>query len=208
MRTRLTLTHLPESGGDDALDELITFYAANPSKRVKERDPAQLLRAMKDRKIYVVRDESNALRGVCGTFEYGDGRIREVGGVRVILNGFGLQALLMSLAVAMEYQFDPPKEALYAATAYDNDPSIISILRAGFKDASDLGAVRMAALGITQLDPAKRYFLLPPDNVNAAERYVLSALSSRRIERRGGVIELDVKPPFTDLVALLSRATG
>jgi hypothetical protein len=208
MRNTLILTHIPQSAGSRGLDEIRSFYAANPSLNVKERDPEQLLKAITAGKIYVVRDAAGALHGVCGAFEYGNGRIREIGGVRVTLNGFGLQALLMSLAVTMEHQFDPPDEALYAATAQDNAPSIVSIGRAGFQEVSDLGAIRMAAMGINQLDPAKRYFLLPQEGVSLAGDNVLTVLSSRRIERFQGRIDLDIQPPFTDLVGLLTRATG
>jgi RimJ/RimL family protein N-acetyltransferase len=208
MTTTITLTHIPESAGSSGLDELAAFYTSNPSNRVKERDPEQLLRAIADRKVYVVRDSAGALCGVCGAFEYGDGTYREIGGVRVILNGFGLQGLLMSLAVAMEHQFDPPAEALYAATAHDNNASIISIERAGFHETKDLGARRMAALGLDQLDVAKRYFLLPSAGLSQAEAYVCGQLSSRRIIRPAGALNLDIQPPFTDLLALLSRSSA
>jgi hypothetical protein len=205
MTTHLILTHLHESRGTAALAELRAFYAANPSQNVKERDAVQLLAAISDRKLVVLRDKAGDLRAACGIFAHGDGTFREVGGVRILDNGFGLQALLMSIAVAHEYAFDPPSEKLFAATARDNSPSLISIRRAGFERVADLGAARMSALQMSELDDKKEYFLLPEDSLSIAERNVAAVLSARQVERSGHVLHLDVQPPFTDLLNVISQ---
>lgn len=198
MEKRLTFTHIPEASGESALEELRAFYRRHSSPYVKERDPQQLIDAIKDRKVLVLRDEQGNLRATCGIFAYGDGTFREAGGVRVLDNGFGLQALLMSAAVVLEWAFDPPSESIFAATAQDNEPSIRSILRAGFEDVSDLGGLRMAALGMTEMDLGKRYFLFPEGRIAVALTNLRAMLKYRRITKDGNTIWIDVKPPFTD----------
>lgn len=201
MTVSRTLTIVPESGGDASLAELRAFYQAHASHFVKERPPEQLLRAIAGRKMFVLRDEAGALRAVCGLFEHGDGTFREVGGVRVLDNGFGLQALLMNVAVVSEWIFDWPSQPLYAATAKGNGGSIKSIERAGFVEVTDLGLPRMAALGMTELDPGKRYYLFPDTGLMQARAAVRPLLSQPSLARGDDRLELDIKLPLSEFEA-------
>jgi len=200
MAAKLTLTIVPESGGDASLAELRAFYQSHSSHFVRERPPEQLLTAIAGRKMFVLRDEAGVLRAVCGLFEYGDGTFREVGGVRVLDNGFGLQALLMSVAVVSEWIFDWPSQPLYAATAKDNGGSIKSIERAGFVEVAELGLPRMAALGMTELDPGKCYYLFPDTGLMQARVAVRQILAEPSIARQNGGLALDVQLPLKDFV--------
>lgn len=203
MTRSLVMTLMPEGSGEAGLHELQAFYRKYRSKFVKERDPELLLATIADRKMFVLRNEAEALRGTCGSFAHGDGRFREEGGVRILDEGFGLQADLMSAAIVSEWIFDWPNERLYAATDFDNIPSIKNIGRAGFTEVRDLGAGRMAALKVTSLDPKKKYFLLPPGGLEMARARIRALLAKGFVEKNGIRINIDIQLPLTAYAAFI-----
>ncbi len=143
----------------ERLEEWRDFHRINASDFVRERPPEQLEQAAEDNKLVVLDDAEGRIRASCGVFEYGEGSYREVGAVRVLVNGFGLQTAMMAAVVYSDWVYDPPDTSWLAITAKKNNGSIISIERAQFVSTEVLEEARLAAMGMKVLDSGKRHFL-------------------------------------------------
>jgi hypothetical protein len=113
-------------------ERVLAFYSQNAHKYVREREPRVLETAIERSSLVLVENERGHLRGSCAQITYADGGYSETGAVRILENGFGLQAVLMGICALNEYIFSPPKHYIFAITAADNIPSLKNIARAGF----------------------------------------------------------------------------
>lgn len=188
--------------GPGKLAEWHAFHAAHKSQFVKERDPVQLEKAARDSKLFVLQTENGDIRGSCGCFEYGEeGDFREIGAVRVLDEGCGLQVLLMSVAVASEWMFDIPPEPILAVTAQDNIASRTNILRTGFEPVTSLSNARLTAMSLVSLNPDKVYFQFPLDKAEpGCVSFVRQIKYQGFIEKHGRIIPVQLDIPLAQLL--------
>jgi hypothetical protein len=85
------------------MHDVTAFYEANRHENNKERGDDELLRAVRiDRKL-VLASHDNVIVGSSAVFEFLDGRFREAGATRIVLNGFGLQKVLHYVRAIHEF---------------------------------------------------------------------------------------------------------
>lgn len=75
-------------------DRVGQFYKSNSDVGVRPRPDTIIEKALENGRIHIVEDANGRIVGAAANFEYLDGRYLELGAVRVIVNGFGLQQIL------------------------------------------------------------------------------------------------------------------
>jgi hypothetical protein len=186
------------------------FHAAHKSEFVKERDPEQLARAARDKKLFVLRGPAGEIRGTCGCFEYGEqGDHREVGAVRVLDQGYGLQVLLMTAAVLSEWMFDPPNAPIVCATANTNLASQTNILRAGFLQVPSFSSACMQAMGLFNPNPHKAYFEFPlAGGIPNRTDYLLEIEKKGGIEKHNRQIAVRLEIPVLEVLRAIQTSAS
>ena len=178
------------------LDEWFAFQSRHRSDFVRERDPLQIEKAAIGQKAFVLRDALGEICGTCAVLEYDeDGLYREVGSVRITVNGWGLQTVMMAAALVSEWTFDPTPLPHLAITAIDNEGSIKSIGRAGFRKVEDLEPGRWAAMG-AQKSSAKVYFLAPDTSLLPNQALLRAIVRDGGIRRGAHTLNLRMDIPI------------
>jgi len=172
-------------------ERVLAFYRQNAHKYVREREPEVLEAAIDRASLIIAEDEGGRIQGSCAQITHSDGLYSETGAVRILVNGFGLQAILMGICAFNEYIFSPPSKYIFAITAADNYPSIKNIERAGFLHDQPEASV-LAAIGRKEgFPPDKRFFRFDPTKARAVRERLLQLAVNREL-RRG-----DTKITFT-----------
>lgn len=139
---------------------IVDFYTLNGHQKIA--DPLKLrsyIKAIEDNKAFYIDDENGEMVSNSFCFPFCDGSYTETGGTRVILNGFGLQIILLSARVVSEYLVNTP-EVIFCVTS-NNERSNRNIEKSGFEKwlpPSELSQERDSKLGV---DPNRVYFKIP-----------------------------------------------
>jgi hypothetical protein len=173
------------------LARILAFHKENAHKFVRERDPGILKAAIERSSFLLLEDESGKLVGTCAQVSHGNGEYSETGIVRVLVNGFGLQTIMMGIAAITEYLLSPPEHDIFAVTASDNDPSIKSILRAGFLSHTEDSAF-LKTLGLSEFPPSKRLFRFDHATTTTIRRQLIDLAKTHKITK--GERSLDLTP--------------
>jgi hypothetical protein len=178
------------------LARVVAFYGQNPSQYVRERDPDLLKAAIGRSSVLLVEDENGSIFGSCVQISHGDGQYSETGGVRVLINGFGLQAVMMGICALNEYIFSPPTDGMFAITAADNEASIKNIQRAGFlPDIPD--SQLLGKIGYTgQFPDSKRFFRFQREAATKVRDTLLLLNSARSIKRGSSSLSIELEHPL------------
>jgi hypothetical protein len=171
------------------LSRILAFHKKYAHKFVRERDPKILKAAIERSSFLLLEDELGELHGTCAQVSHSDGEYSETGIVRVILNGFGIQTLMMGIAAITEYLLSPPQRDIFAITASDNDGSIKSILRAGFLSHKEDSAL-LQTLGLSEFPSSKRLFRFDRSTTTTIRQQLIDLAKSRRITKGGQTLAL------------------
>ena len=126
--------------------QIAAFYEDNRHPLNSVRDPVDLLRLSGGRRIWTIINELDNPVGASLTVLY-SGKHSEVGGTRILKNGFGLQCILYWCQCIHELTFHPPTGNLFAVASSDNEPSIYNLKKCKFEEwTPDVGF--LAELGI------------------------------------------------------------
>jgi hypothetical protein len=118
---------------DEELRRVQEFYRLHPDPGLAVRDPESLMRAISDHKAFMIFDTATGdLVGVTLCFSRNDGEHTEVGGTRIILNGYHLQRLITSVCAVHEFLRAPPEKEFYAVVANWNTVSSGNLQAIGF----------------------------------------------------------------------------
>jgi hypothetical protein len=171
------------------LSRILAFQNKYRHKFVRERDPSILKDAIERSSFLLLEDEPGELHGTCAQVSHADGQYSETGIVRVLLNGFGIQTLMMGIAAITEYLLSPPERDIFAITASDNDGSIKSILRAGFVSHKEDSRF-LQTLGMSEFPPSKRLFRFDRLATAAVRRQLVDLAKSCRITKGGQTVSI------------------
>jgi hypothetical protein len=119
------------------IEKIYGFYRLHPSDYLKTRDPQVIIKGLKRGYGFKIENDQNEPRGVAFMFDRG-GRDVEFGGTRVILNGFGLQKLLLQCRLAMAWSYGLFDSHCFSIVKVDNAPSTRSLTTFGMDLRNDL----------------------------------------------------------------------
>jgi len=180
---------------DAELVRILAFHKKHAHKFVRERDPKILKAAIERSSFLLLEDELGELHGTSAQISHGSGKYSETGIVRVIINGFGLQTIMMGLAATTEYVLSPPSHDIFAITASDNEASIKSILRAGFVSHKADSAL-LQTLGLLEFPASKRLFKFEHSVTSVIRRQLIDLAKSRRITKNNHTLSLAPDVPL------------
>lgn len=178
------------------LARVTAFYGQNTSQYVRERDPQVLKTAIGRSSVLLLEDEQDVIQGSCVQIGHGQGSYSETGAVRILINGFGLQSIMMGICAINEYIFSPPGDRIFAITAADNEPSLKNIQRSGF--ISDLPSPELLdAIGYGGPFPdTKRFFSFRRENAVPIRDKLLILKSSGELRRESSTIPITLEHPL------------
>lgn len=164
---------------------VINFFEVNRNPYNRAREDAELIRSIRDRKLFVVSDANGAIKAAAAVFGYRDGDYREVGAIFVDpdLRGIKLQQMLEWAMCLSEDILDGPAEdyTCFAIVAHDNGGSIHNLEAAGFVQAQpDDYIARNKNLA------ANRYYEVGPKALKDHARRLLEVAGEPDRRRRNG----------------------
>ena len=110
------------------------FYKKNAHTHNIERGDNILLKAIRDnRKMFIVEEEGGEIVGASAVFNHLNGRFREAGATRIILNGFKLQQYFHSARAVHEYIMDADYNEYFSTVVAGNNRSIRNVEAAHFE---------------------------------------------------------------------------
>jgi hypothetical protein len=178
------------------LERVLAFYGQNAHKYVREREPEVLKTAIGRSSLMLLEDEQSSLKGVCAQITHGHGLYSETGAVRILVNGLGLQSIMMGICALNEYIFSPPDNYIFAITAEDNVASLKNIVRAGFVSHTPDDSLT-TAIGYEGGFPLeKRLFRFELAKAHEIRGKLLNIASSRSIGRGASVTQITVDHPL------------
>ncbi|MEG3617613.1 GNAT family protein [Magnetovibrio sp. PR-2] len=116
----------------DLFAQIFDYYQDNKNNFNAERDPFEILMALKDNTATYILDPSGQIVASSLTFRYGT-RHTETGASRVTKNGFAFQRVLKHYQVINDYLFRWPEAHFFATVAKNNAASIHNIEKCGFE---------------------------------------------------------------------------
>jgi hypothetical protein len=178
------------------LARVTAFYGQNTSQYVRERDPQILKEAIGRSSVLLLEDERKIIQGSCVQISHGEGLYSETGAVRILINGFGLQTIMMGICAINEYIFSPPSDSIFAITAADNEPSLKSIQRSGF--VPDLpGRDLLHTIGYSgEFPDTKRFFRFQREEALPVRDKLLLLRSTGELRRASSTISITVEHPL------------
>lgn len=145
-----------------ALGRVRSFYERNPREGVRPRPQDMIERAFDEKAIFSLETPDDTIVGIGVRFAYLDGDYKEIGGDLIIVNGFGLQKLLVVARTVADHLFDP-SEGPMCAIASPETASHRTLEKLWFRPCQpdrDLFAARARALGVEPSLGGKTYFEL------------------------------------------------
>jgi len=150
---------LRHATGRDA-KTVTAFYSQNAHDNLKRRGDDELIATMEHNRKLFILEAGGTVVGAAGVFEHFGGEYHECGAARVILNGYGLQRVLLWVRTIHTFMTDPPKHELFSVvTSIDNENcrrSFGSLRSAGFEEWTYVPEAVLKAKGDT-----KRFLRLP-----------------------------------------------
>lgn len=188
---------------DQEADMVRDFYAANPHANVKERDFAALSRAVMDGLVMLAvepgADPSHDIwRGVCVAFYKPNDYYAEVGGSQCLLNGFGLQKLLIAACTLTSYELRPPSRDIFAITGVSNLVTQRNLISCGL-DPSAMDTSLQTDAGVVGFNPQDKVlhrFKTPPPHLCRA--VLKHAENTGQLMRGADTIRLRIELPVID----------
>jgi hypothetical protein len=178
------------------LARVLEFYRQNPHPMVRERAPTILGDAIGRSSLLLLEEDDSKIVGVCVQLSHANGMYSETGGVRILVNGFGLQAIMMGICSINEYIFAPPTHKIFAITADDNIPSLKNIEKAGFilwkGDEEFLNTMKYGS----QFPPDKRLFQFNLQRVRRVRDQLIKLVSCPLLRRPEKDVTLLLEHPL------------
>jgi hypothetical protein len=191
------------------LPKVLHFYAQHSHPNLKARgDEAMIQAAREDRKLVLVLDGSEVV-GAAATFEHLDGDYHEAGAARIIINGYGLQKVLVWARTIHTFLMDPPRGEYFSVVrdteGADAQRSKTALLKCGFEPWSDVPA-EVRALK----QPGRAFFRLPREALVEHAKDLLDVRGAHRTSSTGqSPIQLDLQLEsinyYRDAVERISR---
>ena len=114
--------------------KILDFYKDNESENLSSREPAQLFKAVEEKKAFIIVNEKDEIVAAGCTFEYLNGDYREGGATVVspIYQGFHFQNILIGVRFFHEELFDPDFKIFFSAVLESSPESIHNLEKSGF----------------------------------------------------------------------------
>ena len=110
---------------------IVEFYSAYSNPGNMKRAEDDIADVIEENNYLQVTDGNRELLGVSATFRHLEGKYLELGGTRIILNGFGLQKDMLAIRIVQQSLLDPSFEEIYSTVVRGNTKSIEVLEKSG-----------------------------------------------------------------------------
>lgn len=118
---------------------MIDFYEEHRHDAVRRRPDEMLEAVLEERRAVLIDDPTTgAWLGTGLVVAYADGALKEIGGDRILVNGFGLQRTLAQVRILTEYLTDLATNGSDVVTSFTDQPPLCAIAEPGSASARNL----------------------------------------------------------------------